>query len=439
MDSLSGVVREARDGPDRSRAFAEIVRRFQDMAVGSAYATVGDWQRAQDIAQEAFLEAWLHLGRLEDVAAFPGWFRRIVVGKCGRELRRRAPHTERLSEHHDLASATPAADMGLQVAEQRDLVARALSALPDDERLVAVLHYIAGHTYGEIGAFVGVPVTTVDHRLRRARKRLRETTSTTLREQLFSQRPSRNGGFGMSVKFVTQHPDTLRVIDDAKRLGATEAPILVVGEAGTGKVVIARLVHEHSARRDAPLVLTKGSDVEAFEGQLFGVDGDRPLARDAEGGALAVDFGHRLPRALQTRLLRLIRSGEYRDDNTGEERQADVRVMALTNRALEDDARDGAFDAELLARFEGGTIRVAPLRERTVDIPGLTDHFLETRTAEGQAIPALAAETLEALLHHSWPNNVRGLMEAMDHALLACDGSTLLPDHLPTSVRTAPS
>ncbi len=436
MDGLPAVVHEARHGPRRDWAFAELVRRFQDMAVGSAYAAVGDWERAQDVAQEAFLEAWLHLERLECDAAFPGWFRRIVVGKCGRELRRSGSHAERLTDRREAASSAAAPEL-LEVSERRDFISHALSALPSDERLVAVLHYIGGHTYDEVGAFLGVPSTTVDHRLRRARKRVRETASTALRERLFLHRPSRDGGFGMSVRFITQHPDTLRIVEDAKRLGGSDAPILIVGEEGTGKVVVARLIHEHSARRDAPLVLTQGSDVAAFEGQLFGSNGRPPLLQDARGGALAVDFGQRLPRSFQTRLLRLIQLGEYHDDDAGEDRQADVRVMTLTNRALEDDVRDGVFDADLLACFTGSTVQVTPLRERTVDIPPLTDHCIGTRTPEGRVVPALAPENLEALLHHSWPNNVRGLMEAIDHALVACEGLTILPEHLPKTVRAA--
>ena len=236
MEALSAVVRVCRDGPDAGRAFAEIVRRFQDMAVGTAYAVVGDWQRAQDIAQEAFLAAWLHIQRLENPAAFPGWFRRIVVGKCHRELRHRDARAVRAPDSDLIICPGPTADLAVHAAERRDIISHALRALPDDERLVAVLHYIGGHTYEDVAAFVGIPVTTVDHRLRRSRKRLRRVGTKGLQELLASQRPSRNGGFGMSVRFITQHPETVRIVEDAKRLGETDAPVLVVGEEGTGKL-----------------------------------------------------------------------------------------------------------------------------------------------------------------------------------------------------------
>jgi RNA polymerase sigma factor (sigma-70 family) len=407
------------------------------MAVGTAYAVVGDWQRAQDIAQEAFLEAWLHIQRLENPAAFAGWFRRIVVGKCHRELRRREARVVWAPDSDIIICPGPTADLAVHAAEQRDIVSHALRALPDDERLVAVLHYIGGHTYADVAAFVGIPVTTVDDRLRRSRKRLRRVGTKGLQELLASQRLSRNGGFGMSVRFITQHPETVRIVEDAKRLGETDAPVLVVGEEGTGKVVVARLIHENSPRRDIPLTQTRGLDVDTFEEQVFGSAVENPLLREAEGGALALDFGQCLPRPLQTRLLRLLRSGEYHDDSIGEERRADVRVMALTKRALEEDVRAGAFDPELLAYFEQSTVRVTALRDRPGDIPALTDHFLGTRTPEGRTVPALAPETMEALLHHSWPENVRGLMNAMDHALAVCDGVTSLPDHLPKHVWAA--
>jgi len=202
-------------------------------------------------------------------------------------------------------------------------------------------------------------------------------------------------------------------------------------------LVVARLIHENSARRDAPLILTRGSDVGTYEEQVFGSAAESPLVREAEAGALALDFGQGLPRPLQTRLLRLLRSGEYHDDNIGEERRANVRVMALTKRALEEDVRAGAFDPELLAYFEQSTVRVTALRDRPGDISPLTDHFLGTRTPEGRTVPALAPETIEALLNHSWPDNVRGLMEAMAHALAVCDGVTILPDHLSEHVWAA--
>ena len=241
----------------------------------------------------------------------------------------------------------------------------------------------------------------------------------------------------MNVRYVTQHPETLRVLEDARRVGEGEAPVLIVGEAGTGKVVLARLIRECSDRRDAAFVLTGEGDVAGYERELFGAPDHRPRAPEADGGILALDFGRPLPRALQARLLRLIGSGEYRDDSTGDTRQIDVRVMALTNLALDHEAREGRFDPALLACFENSTVSVLPLRDRRADIPLLTDHFLGTQTPEGRPTPALAPETLEALLHHSWPENARGLMEVIVYALEACDGPTILPEHLPGSVRAA--
>jgi RNA polymerase sigma factor (sigma-70 family) len=437
MAGLDSIVRQARDGPDRDAAFAEIVRRFQDMAVGSAYATVGDWQTAQDIAQEAFLEAWLHLARLADPAAFPGWFRRIVIGKCGRELRRPRARAALLSEARNAPSGDVSADAALEAAEQRDLVACVLSHLDPDDRMVVVLHYVAGHSYADVGGFLGIPSTTVDHRLRRARGAMQDAARVTVARRLRARRPSSSGGFVMTVRFVTRHPETLRALSDARRIAEGDAPVLIVGEPGTGKVVVARHVCECSPQRDGPFVLTSGTDTDAFEEQLFGGSGLTPKVEEADGGSLVVDFGRPLSAALQTRLLELIRNGAYYDAAAGEERRADVRIMALTNMNLEDEAREGRFDARLLECFAESTVRVAPLRERPGDIPLLTDHFLDTRTPHGRATPVFAPEALETLMRHSWPGNVRGLMEAVDHALHACEGATILPDHLPASVAMA--
>jgi RNA polymerase sigma factor (sigma-70 family) len=161
---------------DQSRAYGEIVRRFQDMAFACAYALLGDAHLAEDAAQEAFLTAWRNLADLREPEAFPGWFRCIVRTHCSRVTRARRLPTVSL-DTLPLLLATPHTDDPLVSAvrsEQTVAVRRALASLPEHERLATVLYYLGDWDQKEIAAFLEVPTTTVKKRLFSARRRLRE-------------------------------------------------------------------------------------------------------------------------------------------------------------------------------------------------------------------------------------------------------------------------
>lgn len=169
-------------------AFDEIVRRFQDMAYGCAYAILGDFHLAEDAAQEAFVEAYRSLSTLEEAGAFPGWFHRIVVRRCGRITRRKsvpavpidtvdvAAHggdPARLAEHSELAGA----------------VAEAIGALPEDERMVTTLFYIDGYSHNDIARFLDVSASQVNNRLHASRQRLKKRMVNMVADSLKSNKP----------------------------------------------------------------------------------------------------------------------------------------------------------------------------------------------------------------------------------------------------------
>ncbi len=201
MGELSGLIKAARKGD--SDAFEEALRRFQDMAVGYAYALLGDWQEAEDAAQEAFIAAWIGLVNLRDPAAFPGWFRRIVYTKAQRRLRVKGPLLVSLEQAGEIAVGDRAS--GLAPSPAADALAAALETLPEAQRAVVLLHYMNDYRQSEIADFLDIPIGTVKSRLYHARQSLKERMRVL--SDISRQRPSRDGQFTEKV---------MRLFDAAK-------------------------------------------------------------------------------------------------------------------------------------------------------------------------------------------------------------------------------
>jgi len=185
---------------ERHEAFGGLVARFQDMAFGCAYAVLGDFCMAEDVAQEAFVNAWQRLHQLRTPAAFPGWLRRIVLTECNRLTRGKRLQFVPLDEGVNTPSASPDARAIAEQRELREKVLAALKSLPVNERVVTTLFYIDGYTQADIGDFLQLPVTTINKRLYTARQRLKESFVETFKDDLRRQRPSRDQSFATKVK-----------------------------------------------------------------------------------------------------------------------------------------------------------------------------------------------------------------------------------------------
>ena len=201
MGELSGLIKAAHKGD--SDAFEEVLRRFQDMAVGYAYAMLGDWQEAEDAAQEAFIAAWVGLVNLRDPAAFPGWFRRIMYTKAQRRLRVKGPLLVSLEQVGEIAVGDQAS--GLAPSPAADALAAALETLPEAQRAVVLLHYMNDYRQSEIADFLDIPIGTVKSRLYHARQSLKERMRVL--SDISGQRPSRDSQFTEKV---------MRLFDAAK-------------------------------------------------------------------------------------------------------------------------------------------------------------------------------------------------------------------------------
>jgi len=210
-------------------AYDVLVRRFQDMATGFAYAVLEDFHLAEDAAQEAFVRAFLDLGKLREPAAFPGWFRQTVLN-CSRLVRRsRRAQWEPISEDFPSAGRNPAEEY--QRREREEQVQQAIAALPVRLREVTVLFYMSDYSQKEIAAFLGVPVSTIKKRLYDARRRLEERMLEMVEETFTGHRPSKDGAFAQEVAaaiFAALHGDAEKMgqlLDGNTELARVRGPV----------------------------------------------------------------------------------------------------------------------------------------------------------------------------------------------------------------------
>jgi two-component system nitrogen regulation response regulator GlnG len=214
-------------------------------------------------------------------------------------------------------------------------------------------------------------------------------------------------------------------------------PVLVTGESGTGKELVARAIHQASARAEQPFVAVNAAAIprELLESELFGhergsftgaVDSRPGRFREARGGTLFLDEIGDMPLELQAKLLRVLQSGEVTSVGGRRPEHVDVRIIAATHRDLDAAVRDGRFREDLLYRLRVVPIEIPPLRERPEDISALAQHFVARYAEELASGPrVLSPDALERLLAHAWPGNVRELENAIKRALVLGSGEVL--------------
>ena len=201
MSDLTQIVSEAQSGDPA--AFAELVRRFQDMAVGYAARILDDLHLAEDAAQEAFLEVYRVLPQLRDPAAFPAWFRRVVYKQCDRHRRRRLADPAAANGSEGLPSGRPSPEQVVESKEIRLAIRNAIGSLPELEREAIMLYYFGDRAQREIADFLEVPLTTLKKRLYMGRQRLKERMLVMVEQDLDGHRPSRSGAFSGRVRHLT--------------------------------------------------------------------------------------------------------------------------------------------------------------------------------------------------------------------------------------------
>lgn len=229
----------------------------------------------------------------------------------------------------------------------------------------------------------------------------------------------------------------------------TDTTVLILGETGTGKELVARAIHARSARSDRPLVKVNCSTLpsELIESELFGHEKGaftgstaRQLGRFelADGGTIFLDEVGDLPFRLQPRLLRVLQEGEFERLGSGKTIKVDVRVVAATNRNLAEAMQRGRFRHDLYYRLNVYPITLPPLRERREDIPLLAETFLQEASQRLERLfDPISEEVLASLMRHEWPGNIRELKNVIDRAAVVSPESWLeLPDHWAVSIRS---
>ena len=246
------------------------------------------------------------------------------------------------------------------------------------------------------------------------------------------------GTAGEATGLVGEAPAMRRVRELVERVAGSDLPVLVTGETGTGKELVARLVHARSGRAGRPFVATNVATLpgQLVEAELFGAargaytgaEADRVgLFEAADGGTLFLDEIGELPRAAQAALLRVLQDGEVRRVGEVRVRRVDVRIVAATNRDLERMTREGTFREDLLYRLNTITVQVPALRERREDVPLLVEHLLaRAARRQGRQVPPVTPEALRLLAAHDWPGNVRQLENELARAVaLAAAGEAI--------------
>jgi DNA-binding NtrC family response regulator len=251
------------------------------------------------------------------------------------------------------------------------------------------------------------------------------------------------------MEWIATDAAAVRVLELAQKVAGTATTVLITGESGTGKDLLARLIHERSPRRDAPFLKIDCASLpaELVESELFGHERgaftgavERKLGRleMARGGAIVLDEVAALAPAVQSKLLRVLEERAFTRLGGSETLRVDARLMALTNTDLARAVADGRFREDLYFRLNVVTLHVPPLRDRPADILPLAEHWLERLAAvHGRAGAAFDSTAERLLAAYSWPGNIREMKNAIERALVFSKGDKLKAADFPDALRSA--
>jgi DNA-binding NtrC family response regulator len=333
-------------------------------------------------------------------------------------------------------------DLDMPGMNGMEVIARARQLSPDTEAVIltgksSLETAIAALKQG-VFDYLTKPCKLVD--LEAVLTRVAEKRELTNKYRALKQRLKRLEGSSDLIGESEKMREVVRLI---AKVAPTDSTVLILGETGTGKELVARAVHDRSLRAEMSFVpVNCGALPEnLIESELFGhrkgaftgADEHRAgLIELADGGTLFLDEIGELPKSMQAKLLRFLESGEIRRVGDNESFNCDVRVVSATNRRLDEMASAGEFREDLWYRINTFEIHLPPLREHIEDVPVLARHLAArfgARTAPDDEV--FTPEALESLCRHSWPGNVRELANVIEHAMILCERLPIDLEHLP--------
>ncbi|HXX52986.1 MAG TPA: sigma-54 dependent transcriptional regulator, partial [Thermodesulfovibrionales bacterium] len=250
-----------------------------------------------------------------------------------------------------------------------------------------------------------------------------------------------------STGFVTSSESMTRILETLEKVIPTKSNILILGESGTGKGLIAEMVHCNSTRRDKPFISINCSAIPEglLESELFGykkgaftgaVSDKTGLIAMADQGTLFLDEIGDMPLSLQSKLLRVLESSEVTPLGDTQARVVDVRLVTATNQDLEKRIKDRTFREDLYYRLNVIEINIPPLRERKEDIPLLINHFLRRFSEDNKKpIQAVESKAMGILMRYPWPGNARELRNVIERAVVLCQGDEITATDLPEKLK----
>jgi two-component system, NtrC family, response regulator AtoC len=362
-----------------------------------------------------------------------------ILKRLGRALR---------DEGHEVVEASTARDAQRLLSERQfdlfvvdnvmpgmtglDLIREVASTMPDAERPQMVMMTAHGSTQLVREAFkLGIveyleKPFEVDELLALARRAVKSHRLQSENQYLISERDADFNHYGI----VGRSRAMQEVIQRAELVAQTKSTVLITGETGTGKEMVARLIHHRSAQREMPLIKVNCAAIPEtlLESELFGhvrgaFTGATMTKRGkfalADGGSIFLDEIGTLSVAIQAKLLRVLQEREFEPLGAERTQRVDVRVIAATNRDLKHMVSEGKFQEDLYYRLNVIPIEIPPLRERPEDIPVLTEHFVEKhRQRTGKRIDRVDPEVVESLMRYEWPGNIRELENAVERAVV---------------------
>jgi transcriptional regulator with GAF, ATPase, and Fis domain len=250
--------------------------------------------------------------------------------------------------------------------------------------------------------------------------------------------------------FIGSHPLIQKINAVVERVANTDTTVLITGESGTGKELIARTLHNQSARNTRPFVPVNCAAIpgDLLESELFGhargaftgaLAARAGLFQLADGGTIFLDEVGEMPAALQAKLLRVLQNGEMRAIGEDRPRKIDVRIIAATNKDLREEVRKGSFREDLFYRLQVIPVHLPPLRARRSDIPRLVDHFLQKSNRKYGLSVTLSSEAMVYLWEYDWPGNVRELENLIERLVILDANGEIRPEDLSPYTRALPS